>query len=182
MRSPNCGNDPPRTTILRGDQRVRGFSMNIRIPQALGSLVAAAALLGAARADTVLLSEAAYPEGPLWRDGKLLYVEYAGPGIKMWDGRRAVAYWSGEHCGASGLIAYRGDRILVACYDANTVVELDRTGKQIRAFDKDSAGRPFVGPNDFTADGVGGIYVTASGVYDLKAPISGTVLHLSESG
>jgi len=79
--------------------------MNIRIPQALGSLVAAAALLGAARADTVLLSEAAYPEGPMWRDGKLLYVEYAGPGIKMWDGRHAVPYWSSEHCGASGLIA-----------------------------------------------------------------------------
>ena len=109
--------------------------MNIRIAQALGSLVAAAALLGAAHADTVLLSEAAYPEGPLWRDGKLLYVEYAGPGIKMWDGKRTVAYWSGEHCGASGLIAYRGDHILVACYDANTVVELDRTGKQIRAFE-----------------------------------------------
>lgn len=64
--------------------------MNIRFPQALASLLAAAALMGAARADTVLLSEAAYPEGPLWRDGKLLYVEYAGPGIKIWDGKRAV--------------------------------------------------------------------------------------------
>src|SRR3984885_7692248 len=162
--------------------------MNIRLRQSLGpllaaaSLLAAAALLGAARADTVLLSAATYPEGPLWRDGKLLYVEYAGPGIKIWDGKRAIPYWSGEHCGASGLIAYRGDHILVACYDANTVVELDRTGKQFRTFDKDRAGRPFVGPNDFTADRGGGIYLTASGVYDLKAPISGTVLHLSESG
>jgi gluconolactonase len=162
--------------------------MNIHFPQALGSLIAAAsllaaaALMGAARADTVLLSEAAYPEGPLWRDGKLLYVEYAGPGIKIWDGRRSLTLWSGEHCGASGLIAYRNDHILVACYDANTIVELDRTGKQVRTFDKDRAGRPFVGPNDFTADRGGGIYVTASGVYDLKAPISGTVLHLSESG
>jgi hypothetical protein len=34
---------------------------------------------------------AVYPEGPLWRDGKLLYVEYAGPGIKIWDGRRVSA-------------------------------------------------------------------------------------------
>ena len=156
--------------------------MHITFSQALGSIVAAAALMGAARADTRLLSEAAYPEGPLWRDGKLLYVEYAGPGIKMWDGKRAVPFWSGEHCGASGLIAYRGDHILVACYDANSLVELDRTGKQIRTLDKDSAGRPFIGPNDFTADGGAGIYLSASGVYDLKAPISGTVLHLSENG
>jgi sugar lactone lactonase YvrE len=100
----------------------------------------------------------------------------------MWDGKRARSYWSGEHCGASGLIAYRHDHILVACYDANQIVELDETGKQIRTLDKDSAGKPFIGPNDFTADGAGGIYVSASGVYDLKAPIGGTILYLSPAG
>jgi sugar lactone lactonase YvrE len=143
-------------------------------------MVSAAALIGVSRADTALIdATAAYPEGPLWWGGKLLYVEYAGPGIKMWDGKQAKPYWSREHCGASGLITYRRNHILVACYDANEIVELDETGKQIRAIDKDSAGKPFIGPNDFTADGAGGIYVTASGVYDLKAPISGAILHLS---
>lgn len=136
-------------------------------------------VLGAAQANTALVDAAAYPEGPLWHDGKLLFVEYAGPGIKMWDGSRTSVYWRGEHCGASGLIAYRRDHLLVACYDANTIVELDNAGKQIRTIDRDSAGKPFVGPNDFTADGGGGIYVSASGVYDVKAPISGTILHLS---
>jgi gluconolactonase len=141
------------------------------------------AALGAARAGTTLVDATAlYPEGPLWREGKLLYVEYAGPGIKMWDGKRATVYWRGERCGASGLIAYRGDHLLVACYDANSIVELDKTGREIRAIDRDSAGRPFIGPNDFTADGTGGIYVTASGVYDVKAPISGAVLHLRADG
>jgi sugar lactone lactonase YvrE len=146
----------------------------------LWSIVSAATLIGASRADTVLVdATAAYPEGPLWRDGKLLYVEYAGPGIKMWDGKHATSYWSGAHCGASGLIAYRHNHILVACYDANTIVELDETGKQIRVIDKDSSGKPFIGPNDFTANGAGGIYVTASGVYGLGAPISGTILYMS---
>jgi gluconolactonase len=135
--------------------------------------------MGASRAETVLVDAAAYPEGPLWRDGKLLYVEYAGPGIKMWDGKHASVYWSSAHCGASGLIAYRHTHLLVACYDANTIVELDETGKQIRVIDKDSAGKPFIGPNDFTANGAGGIYVSASGVYDVKAPISGTILYMS---
>ena len=149
----------------------------------VGAALLGAASISAAAADTVLVdAHAAYPEGPLWRDGKLLYVEYAGPGIKMWDGQRTMSYWSGSHCGASGLIAYRGDHILVACYDANTLVELDRAGRQIRSLDQDAAGRPFIGPNDFTADGAGGIYVSASGVYDLKAPISGTVLYLSAAG
>jgi len=150
------------------------------IAPALWSLALAATLTGPPRADTVLIdSTAAYPEGPLWRDGKLLYVEYAGAGIKMWDGKRSASYWSGKHCGASGLIPYGHKHILVACYDANTIVELDEFGKQIRTIDKDSAGKPFIGPNDFTADSGGGIYVSASGVYDLKAPISGTLLYMS---
>jgi sugar lactone lactonase YvrE len=111
-----------------------------------------------------------------------LYVEYAGTGIQQWDGTRAIAFWSGEHCGASGLIDYRNGHILVACYDANSIVELDRTGKQIRVIDRDSAGKPFVGPNDFAADRRGGIYVSASGVYDLKAPITGTILYMAAGG
>jgi gluconolactonase len=148
----------------------------------IACMAAAASLGAAARADTVLIDAAAvYPEGPLWRDGKLLYVEYAGPGIKIWDGKRAAAYWRGEHCGASGLINYRHDHLLVACYDMNALVELDETGKQIRVIDKDGSGKPFVGPNDFAADGAGGIYFSASGVYDLKAPISGTILYLAPS-
>jgi gluconolactonase len=154
--------------------------MKMRCALALWSIVSAAAPIGISRADTVLVdATAVYPEGPLWRDGKLLYVEYAGPGIKMWDGKRTTSYWSREHCGASGLITYRQHHILVACYDANQIVELDDAGKQIRTLDKDGAGKPFIGPNDFTADGRGGIYVSASGPYDLKAPISGTILYLS---
>jgi len=142
-------------------------------------MVAAASLAGISQGKTVLIAAAAYPEGPLWRDGKLLYVEYAGPGIKIWDGSRAAAYWRGEHCGASGLISYRRNHLLVACYDMNAIVELDENGKQIRVIDKDGASKPFIGPNDFTADGAGGIYFSASGIYDLKAPISGTILHLA---
>ena len=154
--------------------------MKIRFLAAMCGMGLAATLCGVSRSDTVLIdAAAAYPEGPLWRDGKLLYVEYAGPGIKLWDGKRTAAFWSSEHCGASGLIAYGHGHILVACYDANALVEIDQRGKQVRTIDKDSAGKPFVGPNDFAADGVGGIYVSASGVYDLKAPISGTILHLS---
>ena len=153
--------------------------MKSRPAIALCCALAAASPLAARAATTVLDAAAVYPEGPLWKDGKLLYVEYAGPGIKSWDGRRVATYWSREHCGASGLINYGRNHLLVACYDANQIVELDEHGTQIRSIDQDAAGKPFVGPNDFTADGSGGIYVSASGVYDLQAPISGTILHLA---
>jgi gluconolactonase len=148
----------------------------------LVSTLVALLLAGAAQADTTLIGAAAYPEGPLWLNGGLLYVEYAGPGVKMWDGEHTRDYWSGANCGASGLIVYRHNHLLIACYDMNALIELDEKGKEIRRIDKDSAGRPFIGPNDFTADGGGGIYFSASGVYDVKAPISGTILHLSADG
>lgn len=143
-----------------------------------GLLTAGLALAGVQAIDP----HALYPEGPLWDQGRLLYVEYAGPGIKSWDGKDAKVWWSKAHCGANGLIHFHTDHILVACYDGNTLVELDREGKELRSIDKDSSGAPFVGPNDFASDGHGGIYFSASGVYDIKAPITGKVLHLSADG
>jgi gluconolactonase len=128
------------------------------------------------------LTEAIYPEGPVWVDGALFYVEYGGPGVKRWDGQVAADFWHAKHCGPSGLIARADHHLLIACYDANTLVEVDEHGKTIRAISKDNRGRPFTGPNDFAADAHGGLYISASGVYDVKAPISGSVLYLSASG
>jgi len=153
-------------------------------PTALALVVAGAWLAAGApaRAGVSELTPAAYPEGPLWFSGQLLFVEYAGRGVKRFDGRQATEFWGREHCGASGLIEYGHEHILVACYDSNSLVELDRNGHEVRTFDHDDAGRPFAGPNDFTGDGHGGVYFSASGVYDLKAPIAGAVLHLSADG
>lgn len=130
----------------------------------------------------VIDPHARYPEGPLWDQGKLLYVEYAGDGIKAWDGKKSTTYWSKEHCGASALIHYRTDHILVACYDGNYLVELDVHANEVRTISKDSAGKTFIGPNDFSTDGHGGVYFSASGAYDVNAPITGAVLHLSANG
>ena len=130
----------------------------------------------------VIDAQARYPEGPLWDQGRLLYVEYAGADIRTWDGKQSKVYWRKDHCGPSGLIHFRGDHILVACYDGNYLAELDAHGKEVGTISRDSSGKPFVGPNDFTTDGHGGIYFSASGVYEIKAPITGAVLHLSADG
>jgi sugar lactone lactonase YvrE len=147
------------------------------------ALVVWLAVACAARAEIVIVdADAIYPEGPVWQNGKLLYVEYGGPGVKIWNGKSTGVYWKSEHCGPAGLIAYDRNHLLVACYDANALVELDQKGKPLRTIDKDSAGKSFIGPNDFAADGTGGMYFSASGVYDIKAPITGTVLYLSPKG
>src|SRR6185437_11458225 len=106
---------------------------------------------------TTIDADAHYPEGPLWRDGKLFYVEYAPSTIKYWDGRHTAVYWHADGCGPSALIPFN-DHLLVACYDANSLVELDAGGKTVRTIRADSSGKPFAGPNDFAADAHGGIY------------------------
>ena len=138
---------------------------------------------GAASAGVVAIDpDARYPEGPLWDQGRLLYVEYAADTIKSWDGKKASVWWHKAHCGSNGLIHFQHDHILVACYDGNYLVELDKDGHEIRTIDKDSSGKPFTGPNDLCDDGAGGAYISASGVYEIKAPITGAVLHLTADG
>ena len=130
---------------------------------------------------TTVDPDAHYPEGPLWRDGKLFYVEYAQSNIKYWDGTHTAIYWHKDGCGANALIPFNG-HLLVACYDDNSLAELDAKGKEVRTLRADSSSKPFIGPNDFAADGHGGVYFSASGVYDIKAPVTGTVLHMSADG
>jgi len=130
----------------------------------------------------VIDPHALYPEGPLWWHGKLYYVEYAGNGIKVWNGRGISYFWKKMHCGPNALITFGRDDILVACYDGNYIVELDREGKDVRTISKDDHGGPFIGPNDFASDGRGGVYFSASGVYNVNAPITGKVLHISPNG
>lgn len=130
---------------------------------------------------TVIDGDAHYPEGPLWRDGKLFYVEYSTSNIKRWSSTGGNIFWHEDGCGPSGLIS-RGDDLLVACYDGNDLVEIDASGQEVHRWRTDSSGRTFMGPNDFAADDRGGFYFSASGAYDTKAPITGAVLYLRADG
>jgi len=136
---------------------------------------------------TAIDRDAHYPEGPLWRAGKLLYAEYSDGNIKSWDGqipRKEAAgsiLWHQDGCGPSGLIE-RGRELLIACYDGNYLAAIDSSGKEVRRLRTDSTGQSFFGPNDFAADERGGIYFSASGAYDIKAPASGALLYLHPDG
>lgn len=125
---------------------------------------------------------ALYPEGPLWWQGKLFYVEYAGNGIKVWNGKSISYFWKQMHCGPNGLVKFGKDDILVACYDGNYLVELNRSGHVVLTISRDDRGKRFVGPNDLTSDDHGGVYFSGSGKYSVSAPITGKVLHVSANG
>ena len=73
------------------------------------SWVTASALAGTL---TTVDPDAHYPEGPLWRDGKLWYVEYATSNIKSWDGAHIATYWHHDGCGPSALMPFNGHLLI----------------------------------------------------------------------
>lgn len=168
---------PPAQTFLNAFRALSRLAASVVLLAACSPAWAASPTSSA----EVIDGGAHYPEAPLWWNGALYYVEYTANNIKRWDGLTVSVFWHQDGCGASGLFEL-GGRLLVACYDANSIVELDAAGRQLQVIRRDTRRQPFAGPNDFTADGHGGVYFSASGVYDIQASITGRVLHLAHDG
>ena len=169
-----------RTSVPVHPRQARESTLHQQLTILLAGWLALAVAPATAQV-TALDRDAQYPEGPLWRDGKLLYVEYSTGNVKIRAGASTSVIWHKDGCGPSGLIP-RGANLLVACYDDNSLVELNAANLEIRVLRTDSKGKPLVGPNDFAADDEGGIYFSASGAYDVKAPATGALLYLRPDG
>jgi gluconolactonase len=130
----------------------------------------------------VIVPEASFPEGPLWHDGQLYYVEYGADTVMSWDGTEKKQVWRQEGCGPSAVVEARDGNFLVTCYDANALVKITSKGETLETLTKDQAGQPFVGPNDAVVDAKGGIYFSASGVWDIAAPIDGKIFYIDRDG
>lgn len=118
----------------------------------------------AAASVRVLNDDAHFPEGPLWRDGKLYYVEYDRNTVTVWDGQKNTVFAVQKGCGPSAVIANARGEFLTTCYDNGTIGRIAADGSALLpAWDHDGKGRKFVGPNDFAPDAGGGAYFTASG-------------------
>jgi sugar lactone lactonase YvrE len=112
---------------------------------------------------SVLNQDAHFPEGPIWDDGKLYYVEYDRNTVTVWDGKINRVFATLKGCGPSAVIRTPRGEFLTTCYDSGTIGRLSADGKPLPAWDHDNQGRKFVGPNDFALDHDGGIYFTCSG-------------------
>ena len=80
--------------------------------------------------------------------------------------RCAGQVWERPGCGPAALIQ-AGPDFLVTCYDENTLVRVSPAGETLQVHDKDAAGAAFVGPNDFVADDEGGVFMSASGPWEI---------------
>ena len=146
--------------------------------------MAIAASLGhsAAAAEIEVLAKGArFPEGPLWADDALYFVEYGGHTILRVGADDVPAkIWERPGCGPAALVRAGAD-FLVTCYDENTLVRVSPAGETLQVYDKDAAGAAFIGPNDFVADDAGGVFMSASGPWE-TAPIVGKILYRAPDG
>jgi gluconolactonase len=128
----------------------------------------------------VINPQALFPEGPVMSGGKLLYVEYAGNTVDVWDGKSNTQIWKQDGCGPSAIVPI-GSNFGITCYDSGQLVVISADGKTVKAYDADAGGSKLQGPNDGAPDGKGGAYFTLSGPWE-SGPIVGRVVHLDKDG
>jgi gluconolactonase len=130
----------------------------------LGAALAFVFTSGAYATDVkVINSDAWFAEGPIWYQNQLYYVEYGRGTVMTWDGKENHVFWKQDGCGPSAVLPTSSGEFVVTCYDSNSIGRISADGKTLPAYDKDSEGHSFIGPNDFAPDKEGGIYFTGSG-------------------
>ena len=135
-----------------------------------------------ARTETVtLVSEAYYPEGPLWHEGKLYYAEMTRDRIVVREGTNVRTFWRRKGCGPTSIAPIPGG-FVVACHIERVLARIGTKGKTIGIVTKEARGRSIGNPNDSIADGNGGVYFTSSGLFIASAPATGRVFYLPPSG
>ena len=148
------------------------------------TILAAALLLAvpfSAHAGMTIVDKLALgPEGPMYENGNLYYVEWGSSALSKWDGEAKSTVHQEEGCGHNGLALTAQDTFLIACFFSSDVIEIDRAGNELRRWNADSAGNPFSSPNDFSVAADGGIYMTVFGPWDpTPRKVVGTVVYMA---
>jgi len=146
---------------------------------ALGAVLTASV---ASATETTVVRDVLGPEGPVLVDGTLYYVGWVSGTLSKWDGGKSVVLNDLPGCGHNGLALTARKTFLLACTDdPGAILELDLTGKLLRRWDADTAGRPFKGGiNDVVVTANGGAYATLWGPStDLPTAVIGGVLYLA---
>ena len=129
----------------------------------------------------VISADVRFPEGPVWHDGKLYYVEYGGHTVMSWDGKDNSVVWTMDGCGPAAVEPSGEGTFIVTCYDSNSLAKISSAGETLQTYERSENGIALIGPNDIAPDGKGGFYVTTSGPWE-TAPIVGGVFHYAADG
>jgi len=137
-----------------------------------------------------LVAEASYPEGPLCLDGDLLWVEFGRDAVMILGAEETQPrlLWSRPGAGPAAVIAGAQNDLWVTGYGCDALIHLSRAGETLELIERDTTGEAIIGPNDLVLDAARGpcragarsdrgVFFTASGVFELDAPVQGRVLY-----
>jgi len=123
----------------------------------------------------VISREIRSPEGPIYVDGVLYLVDYAGHDVVRVQASSAKVVWHRDGCGPTGL-ARVPEGLLVACFDGRQIVTISLDGRTLATVENDETGQRLREPNDFALDARGGVYVSGTGPWEPR-PIVGKIYY-----
>jgi sugar lactone lactonase YvrE len=91
-------------------------------------------------------------------------------------------FWKLAGCGPTQIVPFGPDGFVVDCHLGRAMVEVSASGATGRRFATAPNGERLQDPNAAASDGQGGAYFSDAGQFDLNAPPTGRVYHLSASG
>jgi sugar lactone lactonase YvrE len=110
-----------------------------------------------------------FPEGPLFVNDQLHWVEYISNRLMRLDGETRTVLHEQAGCGHNGLALGPNKQLVLICYESNEILCLDLDGKVLERIDADVNGAPFSHPNDIVFTDEGGAYITTSGPFVAEA-------------
>jgi len=116
-----------------------------------------------------VINKLSFPEGPLFVNDKLHWVEYSSNRLMRLDGETRTILHEQEGCGHNGLLLSPNRQLVLVCYESNEILYLDLDGKVLERIDADEDGKPFNHPNDIVFTDEGGAYLTTSGPFVAEA-------------
>ena len=145
-------------------------------------LVLAAGGAGAARAEPAVVASGAYPEGLLWHGGRMYFTEMGADRVSVIENGGTREFWRDPRCGPTSIAPFGPSGFLVNCHLGHEVVEVSSQGATGRRFRNAADGTLIQNPNASAGDGQGGVFFSDSGIFDLRAPSTGRIYHLSAMG
>jgi sugar lactone lactonase YvrE len=135
-----------------------------------------------AAAEPVVVASGSYPEGLLWHGGRMYFTEMGADRVSVIESGGTKEFWREPRCGPTSIAPFGLSKFLVNCHLGREVVEVSSEGATGRRFRSAPNGTPIQSPNASAGDGQGGVFFSDSGFFDLRAPQTGTIYHLSASG
>jgi sugar lactone lactonase YvrE len=141
-----------------------------------------ALLAGPALAEPAVVASGAYPEGLMWHDGRMFFTEMGADRVSVIENGTTRTFWQLQGCGPTQIVRFGPKGFVVDCHLGRAMVEVSAEGATGRIFTTNAAGQRLQDPNAAVSDGAGGAYFSDAGIFDLQAPSTGRVYHLSAMG